>query len=135
MPIHPYLNFNGNCAEAFQFYQQVFGGDLVVHKHRDTPAAKDVPPEMLDQVTHARLVSGELVLMASDSPPEYYEKPQGIYVSVNIEDPERGRKYFDALAEKGNVIMPFDKTFWADGFGMCTDRFGVPWMVNCSKEQ
>jgi PhnB protein len=94
-----------------------------------------VPPGFGDRIMHARLVVGDQVLMASDSPPEMYQKPQGVHVSLHVDEPANAARIFQALSEDGTVTMPFEKTFWAaGGFGMCVDRFGTPWMVNCEKE-
>ena len=132
MQMHPYLNFNGQCAEAFRFYEQVFGGKIeMMMTYGDSPMAAEMPPETHGHVMHARLVAGDGVLMGADGPPEYFEKPQGIHVSVHVEDPEKGKRIFDELAAGGQVTMPFEKTFWARGFGMLVDRFGIPWMLNC----
>jgi PhnB protein len=75
---------------------------------------------------------GDAVLMASDAPPDHAEKIRGFSVSLAIPDAAESERVFRALAEGGKVTMPFQKTFWAERFGMCTDRFGVPWMVNCA---
>ena len=74
-----------------------------------------------------------LVLMGSDCPPEVYEKPQGTIINVQADTPERAEEIFAALSEGGDIRMPMEETFWAKRFGMCSDRFGVPWMVNCDK--
>jgi len=130
----PYLNFDGDCKEAFQFYNQVFGGEIVaMFTHAGTPAAEHVSPEWQDKIMHARLVAGSVVLMGSDSPPEYFEEPKGISVSLHVEDPAEAERIFNALAEGANVTMPIQETFWALRFAMLTDRFGTPWMINCEK--
>jgi PhnB protein len=134
MQVNTYLNFNGQCAEAFRFYAQVLGGKIeAMMTHRDSPIADQVPPGWHDRVLHARLVVGDTVLMASDSPPERYEKPQGMYVSLQVPDVADAERIFQALAQNGTVTMPFEKTFWAERFGMVVDRFGTPWMVNCEQ--
>jgi len=103
--------------------------------HGESPIAAEVPPAWQDRILHARLVVGDQVLMATDSPPEMYQKPQGLYVSLLVEKSADAQRIFDALVENGTVTMPFEKTFWAaGGFGMLVDRFGIPWMVNCEKE-
>jgi PhnB protein len=79
---------------------------------------------------HLTMTAGSSVLMGSDAPPQHYVKPQGFGVSVHVKSADEGRRIFDALAEGGLVTMPFEKTFWSPGFGMLTDRFGTPWMVN-----
>ena len=133
MQVNPYLNFDGKCAEAFRFYEQVLGGRIeMMQTHGESPIADEVPREWRNRVLHARLVVGDEVLMGSDSPPEHYQKPQGLYVSVNVDKAADAQRIFQALAENGTVTMPFEKTFWAaGGFGMLVDRFGTPWMINC----
>jgi PhnB protein len=135
MQVNPYLNFNGQCAEAFKFYERVLDGKIeAMITHGDSPIANEVPSAWHDRIMHARLVVGDQVLMASDSPPEHYEKPQGLYVSLNVKKATDAERIFRALAENGTVKMPFEKTFWAaGGFGMLVDRFGTPWMVNCEQ--
>jgi PhnB protein len=131
MRVSPYLNFPGTCAEAFRFYETALGGKIeTLQTHGESPAANDVPPDWMDLVMHARLVAGDLVLMGSDAPPGQYKGGGNVYLSLQIADPEHGEKVFNALSEKGNVEMPFGKTFWSPGFGMVVDRYGVPWMVN-----
>jgi PhnB protein len=132
MQVNPYLNFDGQCAEAFRFYEKVLDGKIEsMFKFGDSPAAGDVPPEWHDRIMHATLVVDGQRLMASDSPSEHYERPQGTYVSLNVEKAADGERIFNALAKGGTVKMPFEKTFWAaGGFGMLVDRFGTPWMVN-----
>jgi PhnB protein len=135
MKFTPYLNFNGQCEEAFRFYERVLGGKIEgMMTHGDSPIAGEVPPDWHKRIMHARLVVGDQVLMASDSPPEHYAPPQGIYVSIHVGDPGEGERIFRELAEAGTVQMPFEKTFWSPGFGMLVDRFGTPWMVNCEQE-
>ena len=135
MEANAYLMFNGDCAEAFKFYERVLGGKV---EHLSTfagsPAAEHVPPEFSDKVLHASMSIGNTKLMASDAPPGQYEKPQGISVAIGLKDEAKGEQIFNALAENGHVIMPYQKTFWSPGFGMCVDRFGIPWMVNCEGE-
>ena len=134
MQLVPYLNFNGNCAEAFRFYERVLGGKIeVLLTHADSPIAAQVPAEWKDRVLHARLVVGDQVLLASDSPPEKYLPPRGIYAFAGVDTPEEAERIFAALSEGGQVRMPLQKTFWAGRFGMCVDRFGTPWMVGCEK--
>lgn len=134
MQVNPYLNFNGNCAEAFRLYEKVLGGKIeTLATHEDSPIADQVPAHWRERVLHARLVVGDTVLMASDSPPEHYTKPSGIHVSLQVEDPAEADRIFYALADQGSVTMPIDKTFWAERFGMLVDRFDIPWMINCEQ--
>jgi len=134
MQLNPYLYFNGDCEAAFKFYEQLLGGKIEgIMNHAGTPAEQHVPAEWRDKVLHARMTVGDTVLMASDAPPGHYEKPSGFSVSIQLNDPARAERIFNALAENGKVQMPFAQTFWAERFGMCVDRFGIPWMVNCDK--
>jgi len=131
MRFTPYLNFDGQCKEAFTFYQQVFGGTLLaMQTHGDSPIAGEVPSEWHERVLHACLLVGDSMVMASDSPPGSHEPVRGLYISVHIDDPAEAERVFEALAEKGTVTMPMEKTFWAERFGMLTDRYGTPWMIN-----
>jgi PhnB protein len=132
--ITPYLNFNGNCAAAFRFYEKVLGGKIVMMQtHGESPMTEHVPAGWRDKVIHARLVVDDKVLMGSDAPPDHYAAPQGLYVSVSVPSPADAERIFNALAENGKITMPFEKTFWSAGFGMLVDRFGTPWMVNCEQ--
>lgn len=130
----PYLMFNGRCREAFEFYAQCFGGEIVaMFTHAETPAAEHCAVQMQDQIMHARLEMGDGTLMGSDCPPEMFQQPQGISVSLHPTDPAEAERIFAALEEGGSVLMPIAETFWAVRFGMVTDRFGIPWMINCEK--
>lgn len=132
MQLNPYLLFNGDCEAALKFYEQVLGGKTeFLTKYAGSPAAEMAPPEWGDKVLHATLKIDDNYVMAADAPPSHYEKPQGFSVSIAVKDRDKGESIFNALAEGGSVTMPFQKTFWASGFGMCVDRFGTPWMVNC----
>ncbi len=134
MQLNPYLLFDGNCEQAFKFYEQRLDGKIVsIMKHRESPMAGQVSPEWQDKILHARLdVSGQ-VLMGSDPPPEHYREMSGFSLSLGIDKPADAERIFHALAEGGTVQMPIGETFWAARFGMLVDRFGVPWMINCEK--
>lgn len=130
MQISPYLLFNGNCAEAFRFYEQTLGGTITaMQTYGESPAREHVSADHYDAVMHACLDLDGMLLMASDNA-RGYEKTQGFAVSLGVKSTAEGQRIFDALAEGGEVTMPFGGTFWSPGFGMVTDRFGTPWMVN-----
>jgi PhnB protein len=132
MQSNPYLTFNGNCKAAFEFYAKLLGGKIeAMMPHRGTPAEAHVPAKWRDKIIHAKLTIGDNVLMASDSPPDYQEPMKGFSVALHFDDIAEAERIFDALAKKGAVQMPFEKTFWAERFGMVVDRFGTPWMINC----
>jgi PhnB protein len=133
MELNAYLNFNGECEAAFKFYEQTLGGRIEsAFKFGDTPAAEHMPPGWGDKVMHSSLRVGSTVLMGSDAPPGRYEKPTGTSLSLNAANVAEAERVFGQLAEGGTVTMPLEQTFWAARFGMVTDRFGVPWMINCS---
>jgi PhnB protein len=132
MQFVPYLNFNGRCKEAFEFYEKTLGGRIeAMFTHRETPASAFVSAECQDLIMHARLSVGNAVLMGSDSPPEIFQAMQGMSVSLHLPDTAEAERIFAALEEGGSVMMPIQETFWAARFGMVTDRFGTPWMINC----
>jgi PhnB protein len=92
-----------------------------------------VPAEWRKKIIHARLVGNGMLLMGSDAPPDRYEPMKGFSVTLNVKEPAEAERVFNALAENGSVRMPLGETFWAKKFGMLTDRFGTPWMINCEK--
>ena len=132
MNINPYLSFNGDCEEAFRFYEQTFGGRIdSLMKYEGSPMSDWVPPEWGDKVMHVHLNLGSQGLMGADSHPDNYQRPQGMSVTINLNDVAQSERIFNALAEGGNITMPLQQTFWATRFGMVTDRFGTPWLINC----
>jgi PhnB protein len=138
MKWNPYLTFNGNCGEAFKYYERALGGKIVASMtFGDMPpdARAQTPPEYKKLIMHTRLVAGDNVLMGSDAPPDRFEKPQGISVSIQTDDPKEAERIFAALADNGLVTMPLQQTFWAIRFGMLVDRFGIPWMINCEQQR
>ncbi len=130
-----YLTFDGNCAEALAFYAQALGGKVIFSMtFGESPMGEQTPASHKDKIMHATLEARGHQLMASDAPPEWpFEGYKGFSLSVQGNDVDDGRKVFEALAAGGRVTMPYGPQFWAVGFGMLTDRFGVPWMVNCEK--
>jgi PhnB protein len=134
MQMNPYLTFDGRCEAAFKFYEKVLGGKIVAMiPHEGTPAAEHVAFEWRNKIMHARLTFGGNVLMGSDAPPDRREEMKGFSVTLGIDDPAEAERVFHALAEKGTVRMPIQKTFWAARFGMLVDQFGTPWMINCEQ--
>jgi PhnB protein len=135
MPFHPYLYFNGNCLEAFNRYQEIFGGELFVMKASDAPSDAGVPPDQPDLILHAALtVDGDL-LMASDDFTGKVGPVEGFYVSYSTADPAEVKRVFDALADGGEITQPLAETFFSPAFGMCVDRFGTPWMLSAEAAQ
>ncbi len=134
MQLNSYLSFNGNCEEAFNFYAKCLDGKVEgAFTYGESPTAKDVPAEFQKKIMHATLVVGDQNIMGADMTADRYRKPEGISLSIGISDAARAEKIFRALSDGANVTMPIQETFWAERFGMLTDKFGIPWMVNCSK--
>lgn len=133
MQFQPYLTFDGNCAQAMQFYERVLNGKVqMMMKMKDAPEpCADLPSGADERIMHACVVLDGAMLMASDSMPGHpYEGMKGFAVTLNYPSPEAARPVFEALSEGGQVMMPLGETFWAQAFGMLTDRFGTPWIIN-----
>ncbi len=134
--INPYLTFNGNCMEAFTFYKSVFGGEFVdLSPFSDLPPDVPSSPEDADKLMHVSLPLGDgQELMGSDQPTAMGSVTFGNNVAMSFapDSSEEGRRVFDALADGGEVTMEYERQFWGADYGMCTDRFGVHWMVNYS---
>lgn len=133
MNVNPYLNFDGNCAEAFRFYEKTFGGKIeMMMTLGQSPMAAEMPKELHNQVMHVCMSMDGAQIMGSDACGQQYEKPRGLWVSLHPAEPAEAERLYNALADGGAVAMPLQQTFWARRFGMVTDRFGTPWMINCA---
>lgn len=129
MSFHPYLFFGGTCREAFGRYHEVFGGDLVLITFADMPG-DPVRADRTGWIAHAALKVGDELLLGSDDPfAEVFGPVQGMQVNASLPVAEAAR-VFEALADGGEVRMPAGPTSWSPMFGMCVDRFGIPWMVS-----
>ncbi|HWO02477.1 MAG TPA: VOC family protein [Blastocatellia bacterium] len=131
MQLSPYLGFNGQCEVAFKLYQECLGGTMQFKMTwGESPMADQVSAEWRDKIMHASLIIGETVLLGADSPPEHYEAPRGISVTIPAKTVADAERFFEKLSEGGTVTMPLQKTFWSPGFAMFVDRFGIPWMIS-----
>jgi PhnB protein len=129
--LSPYLNFNGNAAEAMRFYQSVLGGELNIQTFADAGMAQSDKEKNL--TLHAALTSDGITLFASDGRPDQEVKfGDHVHLSLQGDDSSRLTNAFNSLAAGGHVDMPLAKQFWGDTFGMLTDKFGMHWMVNIS---
>lgn len=130
MTVSTYLHYNGNCESAFKFYEKVLGAKIeMMLRYAEAPPEMPSSPAYKDKIMHGRISIGGHIVMGSDAPPDHFHKPQGFSVSLTVVDPAEAERKFKALSEGGNVNMAFSKTFFSKGFGMCTDQFGIPWMV------
>ena len=132
--LNPYLSFDNNAREAMEFYQRVFGGTLTMNTFGEF--GKQGGPQD-DLIMHAQLVTDSgYWIMGADTPPGMTRTPgDTITVSLSGDDGGELRGYWEQLCEGGTVTMPLEKQMWGDEFGMCNDRFGIPWMVNIGQPQ
>lgn len=135
-----YLNFNGNCEEAFTFYKSVFGGEFnYIGRFNEMPPQDEqpMPEEMGKLIMHVSLPIGKSILMGSDTGGEWaksFVQGNNFSVSITAESREEADRLFAGLSEGGNVTMPLNDTFWGDYFGILTDKFGIGWMVSFNKD-
>jgi PhnB protein len=130
MRISPHLIFDGQCRAAFDRYHRVLGGELSMLTFGESPMAPEVEPHWHDRIVHATLRVGDLELAGADVLPQDYATPQGFSVLLAVEDLAEAEKIFAELATDGEVKLAFQATFWSSGFGVLTDRFGIPWEVS-----
>ncbi|PJK03419.1 hypothetical protein CO615_00975 [Lysobacteraceae bacterium NML75-0749] len=139
MKLSPYLYFNGNCAEAMTFYAELLGAQVQIMTYAQMPPDSAMPPLAeadKNKVANSNLMKdGEILFSASDSLPAFcseggFKPMQGFQVAIDVDTLAEGERIFNALSEGGQVQMPFAESAWAKGFGIVTDRFGTPWMVN-----
>lgn len=135
MLLNPYLMFDGQCEEAFKFYERCFAGKIIfMMRYEDSPMAPQIPPEAGKKVLHAGLaIGGGVALEGSDAMPGQYKTQDIFAVMMRPKDSAEAERIFKTLAEEGTVQIPLAETFWALRFGKVTDRFGVPWLINCEK--
>jgi PhnB protein len=130
MRLNTYLNYGGNCADAFSFYAEHLGGTIgMMMKHGDMPDPSKVQAEMKDAVLHAQITIGDSVIMASDVPVDRFKPMRSVYLSLNLESDPEAERIFKILAEGGEVYMPMQETFFASRFAQLRDRFGTSWMI------
>ena len=139
LTVNPYLNFNGNTEEAFNFYKSVFGGEFLnVSKFKDVPG-QEIPEEAKDQIMHIALhIAPNVILMGTDAPECMgFKLAEGnnVHLSIQAESKEEADRLFNGLSKDGNVIMPMADQFWGDYYGNFTDKFGINWMIAFSKGQ
>jgi PhnB protein len=137
--VNPYLNFSGNCEEAFNFYLSAFGGEFsMLMRFKDVPAEHQMTESEAEKIMHVALPIGSgTVLMGSDRPDSMGPTTAGnnSYISINAASEEEAARLFRKLSAGGQVIMPLEKAFWGAYFGMFNDKFGIQWMVNYDYNQ
>ena len=136
MQLHTYLNYGGNCEEAFKFYEQHLGGTItMMMRHGEQPNAQDVPPEWTRAVLHARISIGGTELLGADIPPDRFQPIRSAYLSLTLGSDQEADRVFALLSEGGQIFMPMQETFFASRFAMLRDKFGTSWMLLHPKPQ
>lgn len=134
MEANIHLTFKGQCEEAFNFYQDVFGGKITLMlSYGNSPDGVRTPPEWKDKIVHANLEIGNTEISGVDILPEDYQPPQGFFALLEVEGASQTKQIFEALSKDGTIKMPLQKTFWSAYFGVVVDRFGIPWEINCTQ--
>jgi len=134
MQLHTYLNYGGNCEQAFRFYEQHLGGTItMLMRHDEQPAPSEVPPEWKGKVLHARMTLGGTALLGADIPS--YQPMRSAYLSLSVSSDEEAERVYGLLSDGGQIFMPIQETFFASRFAMLRDRFGTSWMLLHPKAQ
>jgi PhnB protein len=130
MTLHTYLNYGGNCEQAFRFYEQHLGGKITaMMTHGQQPDPSAVPPDQKNAILHARITIGGAEIMASDAPPERFQPMRSVYLSLAVGSTEEAERIYSLLSDGGEIFMPMQETFFAFRFGMLRDKFGTSWMI------
>ena len=130
MKIHTYLNYGGNCEEAFRFYEKNLGGKiLMMMRYGEQPDPMNAPPGTEKWILYANMAIGETQLMGSDVSPDRFQPMRSVYLSLEVDSDAEAERIFKLLSESGEIFMPMAETFFAFRFGMLRDRFGTSWMI------
>jgi PhnB protein len=128
--LHTYLNYGGNCEDAFRFYEQHLGGRITMLMHHgEQPGAPAATPDGNRAVLHARMDLGGTELLGADVPPDRFQPMRSAYLTLTLASDEEADRVFALLAEGGEIFMPMQQTFFASRFAMLRDRFGTSWML------
>lgn len=136
MQLHTYLNYGGNCEQAFRFYEQHLGGKItMLMRHGEQPGATAVSPDWKDAVLHARITIGGTELLGADIPPDRFQPIRSAYLSLTLGSNEEAESIYALLSDGGQIFMPMEETFFANRFAMLRDKFGTSWMLLHQKPQ
>jgi PhnB protein len=134
--LHTYLNYGGNCEEAFKFYEQHLGGTItMLMRHGEQPDAQNVPADWARAVLHARMSIGGTELLGADIPPDRFQPIRSAYLSLTFGSDQEADRVFTLLSDGGQIFMPMQETFFASRFAMLRDKFGTSWMLLHPKPQ
>jgi PhnB protein len=130
MKLYTYLNYGGNCRQAFDFYAEHLGGKItMMTTHGEQPESNKVPPDWKHAVLHARIEVGDTILLGADIPPERFQPMRSAYLSLMLDSVDEAERIYALLTEDGQIFMPMEETFFARRFAMLRDRFGTSWML------
>jgi PhnB protein len=130
MKLFTYLNYGGNCQQAFRFYERHLGGKIIMMMtHGQNPNAKDVTPEWQDAILHARMTIGETLLLGADIPPDRFQPMRSAYLSLMVDSTDEAERIYALLSEGGQIFMPMEENFFAFRFAQLRDKFGTSWMI------
>jgi len=130
MQLDTYLNYGGNCRQAFEFYAEHLGGRIeMLMTHGEMPGPSQVPPERRNDVLHARMAIGGATLLGADVPPERFQPMRSAYLSLSLDSDEEAERLYALLSDGGQIFMKMEETFFAHRFAMLRDRFGTSWML------
>ena len=136
MQLHTYLNYGGNCEEAFRFYEQHLGGAItMMMKHGESPDQRNVAPDWKNKVLHARLQVGGTELLGADIPADRFQPMRSAYLSLTLDSTAEAERLYALLSDGGQIFMKMEETFFAFRFAMLRDRFGTSWMLLHPKPQ
>jgi PhnB protein len=128
--LYTYLNYGGNCRQAFEFYEKHLGGRITsVATHGEQPEANKVPPDWKNAVLHARIELGDTILLGADIPPDRFQPMRSAYLSLLVDSIPEAERIYALLSDGGQIFMPMEETFFAHRFAMLRDRFGTSWML------
>ena len=130
MKLDIYLNYGGNCEQAFRFYEQELGGKItMMMRHGEQPNAANVPADWKNAILHARIEFGKTVLMGADIPPDRFQPMRSAYLTLTLGSAEQAERLYALLADGGQIFMKMEETFFASRFAMLRDKFGTSWML------
>jgi len=130
MKLHTYLNYGGNCKQAFSFYEKHLGGKITMMMTQgEQPNPQNVPPDQKNSIMYARMSIGETDLMGSDVPSERFQPMRSVYLSLSLNSIDEAERIFSLLSDGGEIFMPMQETFFAFRFAMLRDKFGTSWMI------
>lgn len=130
MKLLTYLNFGGNCEQAFRFYEQHLGGKItMMMTHGQQPNPSEVSPDWKNAILHARISIGETELLGADIPPDRFQPIRSVYLSLIVSSIDEAERIYALLSDGGQIFMPIEETFFAFRFAMLRDKFGTSWMI------